>query len=92
MSLEQAARPGTADLQPMTVALLYVFAGEKDRALDWLEKAYQAHDPNLPYLGQPDFDLVRNDPRYRDLFGACDCPVDSPPPAEAEFAMPTGDA
>ena len=61
------ARPGVPDRMPFTVADLYAFAGDRDHTLEWLERAYQAHDPNLPYLTQPDFDLVRHDPRFRDL-------------------------
>jgi tetratricopeptide (TPR) repeat protein len=61
------ARPGAADLMPVSVAQFYVHAGEKERALEWLERAYQARDPNLPYLGLPDWDSVRGDPRFKDL-------------------------
>ncbi len=61
------ARPGTADLMPVSVAQFYVHAGDKERTLEWLERAYQAHDPNLPYLGLPDWDSVRGDPRFQDL-------------------------
>jgi len=52
---------------PFSVADFYILAGEKDSAFAWLERAYQAHDPNLPYLDQPDFAAVRDDPRFRDL-------------------------
>jgi tetratricopeptide (TPR) repeat protein len=49
------------------LANLYLHAGDRANALDWLERAYGAHDPNMPYLGQPQFDSVRADPRFRDL-------------------------
>jgi len=52
---------------PFSVADFYILAGEKDSAFAWLERAYKFHDPNLPYLDQPDFDAVRNDPRFLDL-------------------------
>jgi len=49
------------------LAVLYAQAGERDRVIEWLEKAYQAHDRNVPYIGSPVFDLVRSDPRFTDL-------------------------
>jgi TolB-like protein len=52
---------------PWDVASWYAYAGDKDRCLEWLERAYEVRDPNLPYLCYPDFDLVRSDPRFRDL-------------------------
>jgi hypothetical protein len=49
------------------IAIKYIFAGDKARAIDWLEKAYEDRDPNLPYLGKPVWDSVRDDPRFQDL-------------------------
>jgi tetratricopeptide (TPR) repeat protein len=60
-----AARPGVAEAQSMTIAQLYEMAGEKERTLEWLEIAYQAHHPNLTSI--LDTDLVRDDPRFQDL-------------------------
>ncbi len=42
--------------------------GEKDRALDFLEKAYQERDSLLVFLHlEPGFDPIRSDPRFQDL-------------------------
>jgi adenylate cyclase len=50
------------------IGTLYTRAGKNDEALDWLEKAYQAHDQNMPYLSvDPIFDILRDDPRYQNL-------------------------
>jgi serine/threonine-protein kinase len=46
------------------VSALYLAAGDPQRGLDWLERAYQAHDPNMPYLGWPTFDPIRGQPRF----------------------------
>jgi len=61
----------------MRIATLYTYAGEKDRALDWLEIAYQEQMQNLIYLNvQPKWDLLRDDPRFQDLLRKMNLPVD----------------
>ena len=63
-----AARSKTTYVSSWQIGTLYTRAGKNDEALDWLEKAYQAHDQNMPYLGvDPIFDILRDDPRYQDL-------------------------
>jgi serine/threonine protein kinase/TolB-like protein/DNA-binding winged helix-turn-helix (wHTH) protein len=50
------------------VALVYAGLGEKDRAFEWLEKAYDAHDKGMLYSKiDPCLDPLRFDPRYQDL-------------------------
>lgn len=63
-----AARSRTAYVPAWQIGTLYTRAGKKDEALEWLEKAYQAHDPNMPYISvDPIFDILRDDPRFKDL-------------------------
>ncbi len=63
-----AARSKRTYVQPTKVAHLYAYAGEKDRALDWLEKAYQEHNSQLVYLNMHIFwDSLRDDPRFQSL-------------------------
>ncbi|MCK4962183.1 MAG: protein kinase, partial [Anaerolineales bacterium] len=59
-----------------TLAELYFDAGDKDLAVDWFEKAYEEHDPNLPYLGRPFWDPLRSDPRFLDLLRKMNLPLD----------------
>ena len=49
------------------VANKYLFAGDRDQTLEWLERAYRDGDRNTPYLGFPLYDSVRSDPRFQDL-------------------------
>jgi tetratricopeptide (TPR) repeat protein len=52
----------------MRIATLYVFAGEKDKALDWLETGYEVRMQNLIYLNvYPKWDPLRSDPRFQAL-------------------------
>jgi serine/threonine-protein kinase len=62
-----AARPEAVERLPVEVAFAYACAGEKERTLEWLEFAYQAHDQNLPVAAGELFELVHDDPRYHDL-------------------------
>lgn len=48
------------------IALVYVGLNDKDQAMLWLERAYQARfNPSI--LFRPSFDSLRADPRFRDL-------------------------
>jgi len=51
------------------VALAYAVAGDKERALAWLDKAVRDKDETLLELlvPAPEFDFLRADPRFRDL-------------------------
>jgi TolB-like protein/tRNA A-37 threonylcarbamoyl transferase component Bud32 len=61
------ARGRTSFVGPIDVANLYVDAGEKKLALDWLEKSFEARDPNVPYIGIPFYHSLRQEPRYQAL-------------------------
>ncbi len=50
------------------IAIIYAGLGEKDRALEWLHKAYERHETFLVGLNtDPRLDNLRSDPRYQDL-------------------------
>jgi TolB-like protein/tetratricopeptide (TPR) repeat protein len=46
---ELARQAETHFILPTQIAFLYGFAQQSDKALDWLEKALEVHDPDLPY-------------------------------------------
>jgi len=52
---------------PYGIAMRYLDAGDKDQAIAWLQKAFDTRDQNLPYLGWPDWDPLRPDPRFQAL-------------------------
>jgi TolB-like protein/Tfp pilus assembly protein PilF len=62
-----ATRTTKVKALPTDVAYMYVLAGENVQALDWLERAYQARDPNLPGLRDPAYDPLRSEPRFQTL-------------------------
>src|SRR6202030_1109112 len=53
---------------PFQIALVYIGLGEKNKALEWLEKAKTEHDPFLIYIKtDPNFDSLRGDSRFAKL-------------------------
>lgn len=58
------------------IALRYLDAGDNDRAIAWLQKAYDKHDSELPYINSPPWDRLRGDPRYQALLRRVGLPVD----------------
>jgi TolB-like protein len=50
------------------VASVYAALGEKEPALDWLNKAFEERSPSMAFLKvDPFFDNLRSDPRFADL-------------------------
>ena len=55
-------------VQPTQIARLYAHAGNKDQALQWLEKAYEECLPAMVHLGVDlDWNTLRGEPRFQDL-------------------------
>jgi TolB-like protein/Tfp pilus assembly protein PilF len=52
---------------PTDIATFYALAVENDKAMYWMERAYELRDPNLPYLLWPIYDNLRNNPRFQEL-------------------------
>ena len=51
------------------IATVYAGLGDKDKAFEFLEKAYQIRSTDLPYFLKADLrvDSLRSDSRFRDL-------------------------
>ena len=54
-------------ISPVSMALNYLGLGHKDKAFQWLEKAYRKRDNRMVYLKTPFFDNLRSDPRYEKI-------------------------
>ena len=60
--------PGRQPMPYYHLAFLYCLLGDKNRAFDALEKAYQEHTSDMLFLGvDPFFDSLHGDPRFRAL-------------------------
>ena len=63
-----AARLAELSGASLGIAQIYAFAGDKDLAQQWLEKAHQDGDSSMVYLKvDPSFDILRDDPRFQAL-------------------------
>jgi tetratricopeptide (TPR) repeat protein len=50
------------------IAEAYAWRGEKDKAFEWLERAYRQRDGGLSLIKlDPPFDALRQDPRYQSI-------------------------
>jgi serine/threonine protein kinase/Flp pilus assembly protein TadD len=69
------ARSKKAFVTPWQIGTLYARAGKNKEALDWLEKACEAHDGNMPYISiDPIFDDLREEPRFQELLHRINLP------------------
>ena len=65
---ELEAQAARQYISPLAFVLIHAGLGEIDQAFEWLERAYQARDPKLPYVNvHPRWDGLRADPRFGDL-------------------------
>jgi len=78
--------PGVARIYlPVDIALRYLDAGDHEKAIDWLEEAFEVGDPNLPYIGpMPSWDPVRSNARFQEVLRRMNLPTtrsgsDDPP-------------
>jgi DNA-binding winged helix-turn-helix (wHTH) protein/TolB-like protein/TolA-binding protein len=55
-------------VSPFYTSIIYVGLGEKDHALEWLERAYEVRDPEMVFLNvEPQLDVLRSDARFKGL-------------------------
>jgi TolB-like protein/lipoprotein NlpI len=62
-------KSNTKFISPCEIAQIYACAGNKERTLGMLERAYVVHDAGLPLmLRLPVYEFIHNEPRYQNLF------------------------
>jgi TolB-like protein/DNA-binding winged helix-turn-helix (wHTH) protein len=62
-------QPKTGYVSPYMIATIYAGLGNKDKAFEFLEKAYDERSTDLSYFLKADLrmDTLRSDPRFQDL-------------------------
>jgi hypothetical protein len=64
MELAEYAKPPDF-IGALDSSYIHALLGEKDQALEWLEKAYQGHANTMFYIKRrPMFAILRDDPRF----------------------------
>jgi hypothetical protein len=67
-ALELEKRGAATHVPAVRIARLWAHAGDADRALDWLERAYVWRESPLVHLRVSwDWDNLRDDPRFQSL-------------------------
>ena len=55
-------------ISPFGIAIVYTALNDKDKAFEWLNKAYEDRAPHLAHIRvDPTWDNLRSDPRYINL-------------------------
>ena len=64
-------------LSPFDLAAYYLRLKEYDKALYWLERGYEIHDPNMPYITTVFFDddQLKDNPRFIELLKKMKLPI-----------------
>jgi eukaryotic-like serine/threonine-protein kinase len=59
----------TSYVSPYMIGTIYAGLGDKNKAFEFLERAYQVRSPDIPYFLKADLriDNLRSDPRFQDL-------------------------
>jgi serine/threonine protein kinase/Tfp pilus assembly protein PilF len=66
---ELLQRSKTKYVSPYMIATIYAGLGDKNKAFEFFEKAYQERSPDIPWFLKADLriDNLRSDPRFQDL-------------------------
>ncbi len=67
-----AERSAESESLGQWVAVRYAHAGQQEKTIEWLERAYDQRDPNLPFMRIPEFEDLHSDPRVRELMRRMD--------------------
>jgi TolB-like protein len=62
---------------PVAMAIGYIYANQPDKAMDWIEKGFEIHDPNMPYIATPGYNLdpLFGNPRFINIVKKMNLPL-----------------
>ena len=64
-------------ISPIDMAVRHIYADQTDRAMDWLEKGFELHDGNMPYIatGVYNLDPLFNNSRFIEIIQKMNLPL-----------------
>ena len=64
-------------VSPVDMAIRHIMANQPDKAIDWLEKGFELHDPVMTYIATPMFNLdpLFKNPRFIDIVKKMNLPL-----------------
>lgn len=66
--MQELDESGHRHVSPYNVARVYGAIGDKQRSLEWLERAYREHNPDLiELIREPSFASLRSNAKFREL-------------------------
>jgi len=72
--MEMGAQDG--NIAPFDISMRYNLMNQPEKTMDWIEKGFEIHDPNTPYIGTGLMasDQLRTNPRYIDVLEKMNLP------------------
>ncbi len=64
-------------IPPLDIGIRYMLIGQKNKAMDYFEKGFETHDPNMPYLavGYAQTEPLYDDPRFLAILEKMNLPL-----------------
>jgi tetratricopeptide (TPR) repeat protein len=64
-------------ISPIDIAIRYIMANQPYKAMEWIEKGFEIHDPNMPYITTRMycFDPLFTNPRFIDIIKKMNLPL-----------------
>jgi tetratricopeptide (TPR) repeat protein len=59
---------------PVDIAQNFYMLNKKDQVVEWCEKGFEEHDPNMPYIAQL-FEGMGDDPRFQQIVRKMNLPI-----------------
>ena len=61
---------------PMDIAMRYNLVNQPEKAMEWLEKGFAIHDPNMPYISTEafSFNVLEDNPKYIEILEKMNLP------------------
>ena len=65
----------TVKFDVFNIAIIFACAGNREKSMEMLVDCFEAHNPNTPFLVNPVFDLLKDEPGYIDLRNKLNLPI-----------------